>query len=80
LRHTCHIKEITYGHPSCILILVLMFSTLWWIFWIFVVKYGVNGKKNVHYVHDRDTKVRTLELDHVIMKVYNKCILNIKCK
>jgi hypothetical protein len=36
------------------------------------VKYGVNGRKNVHYVHDRDTKVRTLEVDHVVVKVYNK--------
>jgi hypothetical protein len=33
------------------------------------VKYGVNGRQNVHYVHDRDTKVRTLEVDHVAMKV-----------
>ncbi len=66
------LKKKTYGHPSCILILVLMFSTLWWIFWIFVVKCGVNGRKNVHYVHDRDTKVRTLEVDHVVVKVYNK--------
>lgn len=49
-----------------------MFSTLWWIFWIFVVKCGVNGRKNVHYVHDMDTKVRTLEVDHVVVKVYNK--------
>jgi hypothetical protein len=36
------------------------------------VKYGVNGRKNVHYVYDRDTKVRTFEVDHVLMKVYNK--------
>jgi hypothetical protein len=36
------------------------------------VKYGVNGIKNVHYVYDRDTKVRTLEVDDVVVKVYNK--------
>jgi len=72
LRHICHIKEVTYGHPSCILIFVLVFSTLWWILWIFVLKYGLNGRKNVCYVHDRDTKVKTFEVDHVVMKVYNK--------
>jgi hypothetical protein len=36
------------------------------------VKYGVNGKNNVHYVHDRDTKVTILEVDYVVVKVYNK--------
>ncbi len=29
-------------------------------------------EKHVHYVHDRDTKVRTFEVDHVVVKVYNK--------